>query len=615
MAALSYMQRRASGTYEFRKRLPESLAGRPAPSHMRDDFSDLINAKTGHFKRELVRSLATKNLNEAKRRDHQEALKASELFDAAVKALAPPAVAVQPVALDLKQLGDDVFADLLASDEAERMEGDDRRHLQTLGDRAQWPNLVEVPPSTQVGMLADHFSVYGESLAELERDYRAAYAQRDPKIVHAETTRELQQRGIHLSKSSTEFQKAALVVLEAHVRAYDAMGKRQRGEIIPTPIVARESAEELGSKLSKELGPRLSEALSSWAAGGSAHNARKPNANTVKEAQQAVRYFKELHGDLSLGEIDREKAREFRDAVAKVPASLPRDLRKLPIPELLKRDLSGFRPRMATTVNKIVQVLGGIISRAENEGFMDKVPGFVNPFSKAIRFSIDSHQTRRRHFEKSDLKAIFTSPVYVENERPAGGGGEAAFWFPLIGLLSGMRLDEIAQLRICDLRQDEDTERWYFDIDRTGGRSTKTGSSIRQVPVHRELKRIGLLKYREVLLKGGARAEDPLWPGVEAEGERTRSSAWSKWFGRYLRLTCGVTDTTKVFHSFRHTFKRMTRDAGIAEEMHDALTGHSGGGVGRSYGKGFSLKPLARAMDDVDPPIALDALEWRREAW
>ncbi len=38
MAALSYMQRRASGTYEFRKRLPEALAGKPVPSHMRDAF-------------------------------------------------------------------------------------------------------------------------------------------------------------------------------------------------------------------------------------------------------------------------------------------------------------------------------------------------------------------------------------------------------------------------------------------------------------------------------------------------------------------------------------------------------------------------------------------------
>ncbi|WP_416194148.1 hypothetical protein [Nitrobacter sp. TKz-YC01] len=426
-------------------------------------------------------------------------MKATQLFDAAVKALMPPSVAVQPVALDLKQLGDDIFAGLLADDEAERMEGDDRRHLQTPKERAQWRDLVDVPPATQMGMSSDHSYAYGELLPVFEDEFRAAYARRDPKIVYPETNIALKERGIYLSKSSSEFQKAALVVLEAHVRAYEAMGKRQRGEIIPTPVVTKQSTEELG--------PRLTEALASWAAGGSAHNAKKPNSNTVTEAEQAVRYFTELHGDLRLGEITREKAREFRDAVAKVPSALPRGLRKLPLPELLKRDLSDRTPRAATTVNKIVQILGGIVSRAEREGFLDRVPGFANPFGKAIRFSIDAHQTRRRHFEKSDLKAIFESPVYADNERPAGGGGEAAFWFPLIGLLSGMRLDEIAQLRLCDLRQDEDTQRWYFDIDRTGGRSTKTSSSIRHVPLHRELKRIGLLKYRESLLKGGASFE------------------------------------------------------------------------------------------------------------
>lgn len=603
MAALSYMQRRASGTYEFRKRLPEALAGKPVPAHMRGAFSDLVNPKTDCFKRELVRSLATKDLKDAKRRDHQEALKATRLFDDAIRALTPSPVAAEPVALDFKLLGDEVFAELLADDEAERIEGDDRRHLQTPEDRAQWPDLVAVPPSSQMGMSPDHSHAYGELLPVFENEFRAAYARRDPKIVYAETNIALKARGIYWDKSTPEFQKAALVVLEAHVRAYDAKNKRQRGEIIPTPVVVKKSNEELG--------PKLSEALTSWAAGGSAHNAKKPNANTVTEAEQAVRYFKELHGDLRLGEITREKAREFRDAVAKVPSSLPRDLRKLPLPELLKRDLSEFKPRAATTVNKIVQVLGGIISRAEREGFLDKAPGFVSPFGKAIRFSIDNYETRRKHFEKSDLKTIFTSPVYAENERPAGGGGEAAFWFPLIGLLSGMRLDEIAQLRICDLRQDEDTRRWYFDIDRTGGRSTKTSSSIRHVPLHTELERIGLLNYRKGLLSGGVSPESPLWPEVKAEGERTRSSAWSKWFGRYLRSTCEVTDATKVFHSFRHTFKRMTRDAGISEEMHDALTGHSGGGVGRSYGKGFSLKPLAADMDDVQPPPVLQHISWK----
>jgi hypothetical protein len=37
-------------------------------------------------------------------------------------------------------------------------------------------------------------------------------------------------------------------------------------------------------------------------------------------------------------------------------------------------------------------------------------------------------------------------------------------------------------------------------------------------------------------------------------------------------------------HSFRHCFKDALRAAGVSEDLSDALTGHSGGGVGRRYG-------------------------------
>src|SRR5262249_39952779 len=68
------------------------------------------------------------------------------------------------------------------------------------------------------------------------------------------------------------------------------------------------------------------------------------------------------------------------------------------------------------------------------------------------------------------------------------------------------------------------------------------------------------------------------------------AKAWSKWFGRYLR-TIGITDTRKVFHSFRHTFIDALRAAGVNEELNAALVGHSAGGsVHRSYG----AKEMAR---------------------
>ncbi len=54
----------------------------------------------------------------------------------------------------------------------------------------------------------------------------------------------------------------------------------------------------------------------------------------------------------------------------------------------------------------------------------------------------------------------------------------------------------------------------------------------------------------------------------------------------------------------------MQRGAGIGEELHDALTGHSGGGVGRSYGGGFGLKALAEAIGRIEMPEAVKGLGW-----
>jgi hypothetical protein len=42
--------------------------------------------------------------------------------------------------------------------------------------------------------------------------------------------------------------------------------------------------------------------------------------------------------------------------------------------------------------------------------------------------------------------------------------------------------------------------------------------------------------------------------------------------------------------------------------LHDALTGHSGGGVGRSYGGGFGLKALAEAIGRIEVPEAAEGL-------
>ncbi len=431
-------------------------------------------------------------------------------------------------------------------------------------------------------------------------EYRAAYARRDSSIVTAETSLELKKRGAStLDKTSAEFQTVALEVLRAHVRAYETIRRRNQGDDLPTPAEPKAEAR----------GPLLSEAFEMWkTGGGSVRGSKKPSDNAVTEAQQAVRFFTDLFGDMRVADITKKTAREFRDTIAKVPKNLPAAWRKMPLPQLLARpDLANYPARGATTINKGVQLLGAIISHADAQGALDEVDRFANPFGKAVKFRVDEGETEEREiFSKADLRAIFSSPVYASGWRTDGGKGEAAFWIPLIALLSGMRISEIALLRLMDLQEDADDGMWFFDVSRKGGRRTKTVTSIRRIPAHPELLRIGLLKYRAWLVELGCRPSDPLWPGV-------KSAAWSKWINKYLGDQCGITESTKVFHSFRHTFKRMARDAGLYEELHDAITGHASGdgGVGRDYGKGFSIKPLAKAMAQIEAPVDLSGLAWR----
>ena len=73
---------------------------------------------------------------------------------------------------------------------------------------------------------------------------------------------------------------------------------------------------------------------------------------------------------------------------------------------------------------------------------------------------------------------------------------------------------------------------------------------------------------------------------------------WSKWFGRHLPIL-GINDPAKVFHSFRHLMKDSLRNSGVDEAISDAITGHSSSSIGRSYGQGYSLHILDKAIQSI----------------
>ena len=587
MALMSYLIGDGLGTYYFRRVIPAELRPfMPAP------WTGKANWKL---------SLRTKDPAAAKKAGSQLLRDCMADFEQAerTKRGEIPVVPAQRVAAMPRpeEIEADVLAELLAADDAERSDGDARRQLQTAAERSQWSDLVPVAFGRR-GMAEDHHHVYGGELEELAADYRKALSRSDPGIVDAETRDLLRRKQAPIDPTSEAYHETSLAVLRAHVKAYGLMLARQAGELVSTPAP------------SSQRGPTITEAYEAWKAGSGARGSRKPSGRTLLEAERSVRLLKEWHGDIRLGDLSREKAREFRDALTRVPTRLPAELRRLAMRNLLKRNLRAYPTQHAATINKTLNILSAIVSHAEAAGSLDMVPGFKNPFGKGIKLVVDTRaEEKRQPFSAADLKAIFSTGVYRSGERPRGGGGEAAFWLPLMALLSGARQGELAQLRVMDLAQDAETGVWHLDIGTAGGRSIKTASSRRKIPLHPELERIGLLRYRQSLLDAGSKPDSPLWPHVEADNEGRQNGPWSKWFNRYLRDKAGIDDRTKVFHSFRHTFKELARAAKLAEDVHDALTGHTGGGVGRQYG-GFGLKVLAEELARIEAPDMVRGLRW-----
>lgn len=579
----------------FRFKLPDDLASKPIPAAWPEELSTLVNTSRRTFKVELWKSLelTKKDEQRAKRVVATKVVETSGLVEEARSLLARgPLSAISDE--DIAAIAARVHADRLAQDEQLRLQGTGLR-LPRAGDllRIPTPNEPIAPEADQPGLTEDDLGLLRFAAEKAQKEMQECVARmRAPVVVKQRVEEELAKRGAALAPE--ERRKIEIEVLKAELKARNDIRARLGGEIIPTPIVEEAAA---GGQ-----DPTLKQAFALWKDGVGVRGSKRPSANTADEAEVAVRRFTELLGNLRVSSIKRAQARSFRDAMARLPKHLPHNLQRLPLPRLLEQTPEGLEKRSARTINKSLRLLSAITNAVANENdFAERPGGWRNPFHK-IGIAVEEGEDDRLPFTVADLKTIFTSPVYADAKRPKGGRGEAAFWFPLISLYTGARLEEIAQLYVRDLQQVPNENLWFFNITDVGkDQRLKVGAkNRREVPVHAELVRLGLVAWRlKRQAEGGLDA--PLFPGFELNRADKRSGAWSKWFNRYLRGDCGVDDTRKVFHSFRHTFKDACRNSDVAEDHHDQLTSHASRGrnAGRGYGVGLSLDTLDRSMQKV----------------
>jgi integrase len=536
------------------------------PTHLQEAVARVLD--NGKARQSwLKRSLGTKDAERANRLAKPVLIEFDRTLDRARALVAerPLRASLSPV--ELKRIVEYHYANKLASfdafvRDAPEIEAETRR----LDPELPWDG-----PIPEFGLSGGQLFDFRDNVPTVVKEAEAALGKGDIAHISIQLDELLDTFQINLDRKSTAYRELGLEVLRAHVRGLRAIQQRVAGEPIETPPLPAPNA----TPAIEQVRTTLSSAFESW------KRARNRSPRTVQEYEYAIKLFGELHGDMALTAIRKTQVRQFRENLQDVPTKPFRTGRLLrsTLPELAAwgREHPDAPKIGAGTINKLLGALQSIGRWASKEGIVHEE--WADPFAD---MRLDEDDSSRAPFEVGELEAIFTAAVFAKGERPKGGQGEAACWLPLLALFGGERLSELTGLTVSDVAPNEliGAVAIYINEDRKAGRRLKTKQSERFIPVHPLLIELGFLDF--VAAQAKARGPDAWLFPLVAPGTKG-TAAYSKWFGRYIGAH-GVTDTAKVFHSFRHSFIDALRVANVGDEIKHALLGWSGGGIPAKYG-------------------------------
>lgn len=176
-------------------------------------------------------------------------------------------------------------------------------------------------------------------------------------------------------------------------------------------------------------------------------------------------------------------------------------------------------------------------------------------------FNKAKHKADRKPFSIEDLQKIFQPENLKKTRHPE------QFWAPLLGLFTGGRLGELSQLRVTDIQKIEGI--WSISINEEEDKTVKTQAGIRTIPIHPILIEIGFLDYIDEIKNFNSR----LFPELVPDQFGHYAKQPSRRFGEYLDKL-GITEKSKVFHSFRSTANNQLKQAGVPEETRCQFIGH-----------------------------------------
>jgi integrase len=317
-------------------------------------------------------------------------------------------------------------------------------------------------------------------------------------------------------------------------------------------------------------------------------------SKTKKEYTQIYELLFQIIGkQINTNELSYDISQKVKTTLLALPANINKikRYRTKTIDQILDMN---EEPRSIATVNKILTRYSGLLGWGKRQGCFGIKENY---FERLTMNDPRDERELRDAFSLEQLEQLFNE---INNSRQTHS---YYYWLPRIALYTGMRLNEICQLHLSDIKEENGI--FVFDINDDKEKKLKTKASKRYTPIHSQLIAMGLLDRVEELKQQG---KERLFEELNySEEDKNYISLPSKWFARIRDKFAWVGLSPRLdFHSFRHNVITDLQEKEIPEYRAAAIAGQKvGKGVTyQRYGKGFAGKTLKADVEmisfDVD---------------
>ncbi|TFZ44689.1 site-specific integrase [Stenotrophomonas maltophilia] len=221
-----------------------------------------------------------------------------------------------------------------------------------------------------------------------------------------------------------------------------------------------------------------------------------------------------------------------------------------------------------------------------------------NPASGHVSYSQREKRARKKlgfkAYDREQIQALFAPEALAKLS-------ESARWASLIGLYTGARASEVGQLLIKDVFE-EDSILCIRVSDEGEHQKVKTEVSLRTVPLHPELLKMGFLKWVDGKRKAG---ETRLFPAAKATAVNGQGNWITKAFSRHLGEVGKHWEPAKRgFHSLRKTFIQELQGVGVVSELRAQIVGHELDDEHHStYSRAFTVGEKLSGLGELSPGL------------